>query len=217
MKRIIREIIDSIKKIDRLTGYKLGAIFRKMTNVNTEKHWNDKFKSRGDSWRDFNYTWLMEFLPSDSAFSLLDIGCAMGDGCILLKKHLPNAQINGADFSEVAISKAKQKTKDMDFFVLDVLKNIPPKKYDYITMLSTLEHFDEPYKIVDKCLKFVNKALIIVTPYEPKFDNPRLYSSGEHRFLFNENTFSQYNSKVLKITELAETTNYKYIIYELTV
>jgi SAM-dependent methyltransferase len=212
---VYRSLVSLFKKADKSTGYKIGNIIRFITNINTRKYWDKKSTSYGRSWRDFPYRYLLEFLPNNSRFSLLDIGCALGDGCLLLKNNFPRAEISGADFSSVAIERARKKTNQINFFVLDILKESPPKKYNYITLISTLEHFNEPYPIVDKCLNYVEKAVLIEIPYTERFDNPHLYWRGQHRFLFNEKTFIGYNFKILKITELVKSTGYQYILYEL--
>lgn len=214
-KRYYQKIAAAVKKIDRMTNYKIGFCLRAITNTNSRRYWDKKLASYQDSWRDFPYENILEFLPKDNAFSLLDIGCALGDGCILLKKHFPDAHISGADFSKVAIEKARKRTGLVNFFVMDILKDSPPKKYDYIILLSTLEHFNNPHKVVDKCLDFVNRTLIIQAPYTEKINEPRLYLRGLHRYLFNKETFVNYNFKILKITDLIEATGYRYIIYEL--
>ena len=212
---LYRRIICTFKKIDKATNYKFGNIIRRITNINTKKYWDKKLFTKGNFWRDFPYKFLLKFLPKNEKFSLLDIGCALGDGCILLKKYFPKAEISGADFSRVGIEKAKKKTNQVSFFVLDILKQNPPKKYDYITLVSTLEHFNEPYYIVEKCLKFVDKALFVISPYTREFTEPRLYGVSQHRYLFNENSFLKYHSQILRITEKVEFTGYRYIIYKI--
>ena len=210
-----RRSASAIKKVDVIANYKVGGVIRSITNTNTRRYWDKKLASYGQSWRDFSYSYLLEFLAKDCFFSLLDIGCALGDGCVLLKTHFPRAEISGADFSKVGIGKAKERTEKVHFLLLDIGKEDPPKKYDYITLMSTLEHFNNPFPIVDRCLKFVNKALIICVPYTEQFDEPRLYSRGLHRYLFNEKTFGGYHFKILQVTEFIESTGYRYIIYKL--
>jgi 2-polyprenyl-3-methyl-5-hydroxy-6-metoxy-1,4-benzoquinol methylase len=139
----------------------------------------------------------------------------LGDGCIFLKDNFPDAQISGADFSAYAINKAKTKTDRVNFLYLDVLKDNLPGVFDYIILASTVEHFNHPFFVVDKCLKNINKALFIFAPYTRNIDNPRLYARGQHRYLFNKHTFSQYKCEVLKITELIRETGYCYILYKI--
>jgi len=199
LKEFYQKSIYRLKKVDKIANYRLGKVIRKITNINTKRYWDKKLSVKGNTWRDFPYSFLIEFLPKDEAFSLLDIGCALGDGCILLKKYFPKAEISGADLSRVGIEKAKRKTNQVNFFILDILKEIPPKKYDYITLVSTLEHFNEPYYIVEKCLKFVDKALFVISPYTREFTEPRLYGVSQHRYLYNENSFLKYHSQIFSI------------------
>ncbi len=214
-KKLIRLIIYTAKRADKITGYVIGDMYRKIVDINSREYWDKKLASYNKSWRDFPYVHLMEFLPNEEKFSLLDIGCALGDGCLFLKEHFFESDISGADLSPVGIERAKKRTDKIKFFELDITKDDPSKKYDYIITASTLEHINEPLKVVDRCLQCVNTAMLIFVPYEEKFIDARLYGNSEHRYLFNENTFKKYNSEILKITEREESTGYKYIIYKI--
>lgn len=220
MKKLInscyRYFVSAVKRMDKATNYKIGDFVRNVTNVNTRKYWNKYLHKRGDFWRDFPYRFLLDELPKDERFSLLDIGCALGDGCRMLKKNFPLVSIFGADLSPLAVKKAKLKCDGEIYFNLDISKEEPPQKYDYITLIHIIEHFNEPFSVLDKCLKFVNKAVYISTPYGEDFEDPRLYWKGEHRYLFNEKTFINYNCKVLKVTERIEEVGVKYILYKIT-
>ncbi len=145
----------------------------------------------------------------------MDIGCGLGDGCRLLKSRFPHAEIEGADFSGLAIKKAQDADNKINYFVLDIKNGYLSRKYDYISFLSILEHFNNPFPVVDKCLKYADKAILIVSPYTEKFFSPRLYFSGEHRYLFNKHTFAGYHYDVLKITDIIPATGYRYIIYRI--
>lgn len=210
-------MISLAKKIDKATFYILGDIFRKITNINSKKYWDKYFSKYESFYRDLPYRFLLDInvFPKNTTFSLLDIGCAMGDGCKLIKANFSEAKINGADLSSVAIEKARKNSAGINFYILDLKKDLLPQKYDFIVLSHILEHFNDPFPIVDKCLKFTNKALVIITPYIEKFDNPRLYAKSEHRYLFNEHTFLQYKCTILKITDYIENLGYKYIIYKM--
>lgn len=209
-------LVNIIKWLDRHTHYRLGNILRNLTNVNLQEYWDKYFSGCDKSWRDFPYMLLAEFLPpKDTGFSILDIGCGLGDGCRLLKRHFPIAHIEGADFSPVAIKKAMEQGLDINYFVMDISRDNPPRKYDFISLVHILEHLNDPFPPVEKCLKYVNKAVLVITPYVEKFYDPRLYWKGQHRYLFNENTFSKYGCTILKITEYNPSTGYKYIVYKI--
>jgi 2-polyprenyl-3-methyl-5-hydroxy-6-metoxy-1,4-benzoquinol methylase len=185
-------------------------------NPNSRGYWDKRLSMYDNFWRNENYCHILDLLPQDKEFSLLDIGCAMGDGCELLQEKFPKAKITGVDISSVGIEKAKQKTKSVQYFVLDILKHPIPKKYDYITMIETLEHFDNPFAVVDKCLKYVRQSLIISAPYyNQKHYSEKMANLSEHRYNFDEKTFTNYNCRVAKITEFVKVTEARCIIYEI--
>jgi len=204
------------KNIDKFTHYKAGKVIRAFTNVNSRDFWDKKLVARGNFWRDFPYRHIAEFLPQEQEFSLLDIGCALGDGAIFLKRSFPQAKISGLDFSKYAIKKAKSKSDEVSFYCLDILKDNLSATFDYITMASIIEHFNDPFFVVDKCLRFAKKALLIFTPYTKDIAIPCLYSRSEHRYLFNEHTFDKYICGVLKVTEKIKETGYQYILYKIS-
>ncbi len=213
----LRNLITSfIKSLDKYTNYKLGDSFiRKLTNINTTRYWDNYYSKLGSFERDFPYKLLHDFLPLEREFSLLDIGCALGDGCQLLKKDFPLGRIEGADFCATAISKAQSKKTDIPYFILNIEKDNPPGKYDFISLVHILEHFNDPFPILDKCLSCVNEAVLVITPYVEKIENPRLYAPGEHRYLFNEHTFSGYKCTKIAKTDFFPKFGYAYIIYRI--
>ena len=183
-------------------------------NPNTKAYWDQRLAQVEGFWRDENYLHILDLLPAGKEFTLLDIGCAVGDGCLMLKKQFPKAQITGVDISEVGIAKATQKSDDIKYAVLDILKDPLPQTYDYILIIETLEHFDEPFQVINKCLKHVRQSIIVSVPYEPHYTGKNL-GSKEHCYSFNEKTFSKYNSTVVRITDFIETSQSKCIIYQI--
>lgn len=184
-------------------------------NPNSKTYWDKKFKSMSNFWRVENYTHIVDLLPTGVAFSLLDVGCALGDGCLYLKENFPLAKITGIDISEVAVSKARKKSNDIAYRCVNVLKQEIPDRFDYVLIIETLEHFDDPFIVVDRCLKATDRALIVSVPYSPD-KNGRVYHASEHRFHFNERTFTTYeNAAVIKITDYVKTTKGRCIIYEI--
>ena len=74
LKKIRSQFASGLKKLDAVTCYKVGRLFRRMTNVNTARYWDKKLASYGKSWRDFPYRHMAEFLPEEGEFSLADQG-----------------------------------------------------------------------------------------------------------------------------------------------
>lgn len=166
--------------------------------------------------RNEHYQHILSLFPVDKKFSLLDIGCAIGSGCELLKGKFPGARITGVDISTTGIRLAKQKNKDIEYFVLDILKDPLHETYDWVIIIQTLEHFDNPFIVIDKCLRHVRNALIVSVPFRQKLmSSHKIMNRGWHRYVFNENTFKNYNSRVIKITEYIESTKATCILYEI--
>lgn len=101
--------------------------------------------------QNYNFSWgfeylsyvnfILDFLKSQSANSLLDIGC--GDGRFLheVKKQLKISKITGVDYSQKAIDLAKVINPDIEFIAGDIKeKNILKNTYEVITLIETLEH-----------------------------------------------------------------------------
>lgn len=183
-------------------------------NPNTKAYWNKRLAQVEGFWRDENYLHILDLLPTEKEFTLLDIGCALGDGCRLLKKRFPQAEITGVDISEVGIARAGQKSGDIKYAVLDILKDPVPETYDYIAIIETLEHFDEPFPVIDKCLGHVRESIIVSVPYERHYSGRNL-GFKEHCYSFNEKTFSKYNCTVVGVTDFVETSQSKCIIYQI--
>jgi SAM-dependent methyltransferase len=183
-------------------------------NPNTEYYWDAKLSKFDTFWRNENYRHILNLFPENREFSLLDIGCALGDGCELIQGQFPKAKITGVDISKTGIQKCRQKNQDISYFVLDVLKNDLPGTYDFISVIETLEHFDNPFFILNKCLPYAKKSVIVSVPYSPGYTGRIV--RGEHRYAFNEKTFaaSKYKFRIVKITGYVQTTNDKCIVFE---
>ncbi len=183
-------------------------------NMNTNKFWN-RYYSRGENEiEEENYEALKKILDSGGKFSMLDIGCGEGAGCNLLKEKFEEAEITGSDFSSHAINSAKNRYPHVNFFVLDITKDQIPKKYDYITIVETLEHITDPFPVVDKCLRNVNKSLIISVPYTPDLPPGKIKEGGVHVYSFNKESFNDYKADIKLIDVLHEGTMQR-IIFEL--
>jgi len=208
-KLIFRRIGQIFLYLYRIVLYRTFSI-----NVNTKEYWNKRLSKIEGAWRDDHYHLIVGMLPENENFTLLDVGCALGDGIILLKDKYPKAKFSGLDISEIGIEKAKQKAPDVSYHVIDILKDEIPKMYDYILIVQTLEHFDDPHFIVDTLLKHCKKSIIVSVPYTKGVDG-RFNFVDEHRYSFNEKTFEKYNSKVIQITDFMEKTGDPCIIYEI--
>lgn len=150
--------------------------------------WNRFFVQKGKRWRTLDYLFLNSIFDlSELRGSLLDVGCALGDGLVYLRKKSPKIdRFVGTDFSGEAIDvcMSNPKLRKMEFFRHDILKPFP-EKYDNIICLQTLEHVQNPRCAMLNLIDATRDLLIVGVPYR----NRR--SDENHLWSFDENDFSE--------------------------
>ena len=99
--------------------------------------------------------------------TILEIGCGRGDFSIFL--HNQNANVSGCDFSEAAISIAKEKAKlknlPIKFFVADA-QHLPLQDglYDIIFSCECLEHIPNPQQALNEMYRILKpKGQAVIT------------------------------------------------------
>jgi len=105
--------------------------------------------------------------------SVLDVGCGTGLFSFLAAKK--GGKVLGIDYSKEAISIAKKKYSHKNLLYKNInIKDISKEKFDVIVSLGTLEHMDEPFKMLKIFQKHLKpKGKIIIT--SPNWTNPRGY------------------------------------------
>ena len=163
-------------------------------HLNTEVYWEKRFKT---DWKDLkgveqtliHYETILTHLPQwmkdvieNNNYSMCDMGCGMGEGTNELHKTFPKSKVFGMDFSQTAIDEANKQYNDenITYFKGD-MRNCD-EKFDIIVTSHTLEHFDDPFEIVEK-LSQNCKYLIITVPFREE----DLWK--EHRFSFQYESF----------------------------
>ena len=103
-----------------------------MTTVNSKEYWDNRFSSKHwevnsgpERTAYFAHLflanipqWLVHYIQ-DNQFSILDLGCAEGEGTNLLSS-IWGAQVSGADFSESAVKLAAQRYPAIHFETQDL-------------------------------------------------------------------------------------------------
>ena len=120
--------------------------------------------------------------------SVLDVGCALGDGLRDAQKRWPNAALGGIDLSLVAIQKAQERLGGGSFWSFDITKKkelVP--NFDLVLCIHTLEHLSQHPLVVTKAVVWLRnlatQMLIIMVPY--RLAIPHL----DHRMLFGIKSF----------------------------
>ncbi|NOU73891.1 methyltransferase domain-containing protein [Paenibacillus sp. LMG 31458] len=149
-----------------------------MTNndLNSQDYWNERFVKDWDSKGGRNQTsyfvnLALKLIPSPilnviqkKNLSVLDWGCAEGDGTVVLAKQLSSSNVFGLDFAEAAISKAKSHYSNITFFdgKLENYDNV----YDVIFTSNCLEHYENPIDWMHYLSKWTKELLIILIPFQ---------------------------------------------------
>ena len=93
------------------------------------------------------YSKFLSYLPADlRPRSVLDLGCGSGTLCAYLAEHFPEATIAGADLSELALEKARERCPGMEFHIIDANAaevSTDAGRYDLITAHEVIEHLQD--------------------------------------------------------------------------
>lgn len=166
-----------------------------MLLVNSKEYWDYRFSNNweivgGRVQSSFFYNIIIQYLPDiikteilNNKLSICDVGCAEGDGVHLLSKYFVDSCVVGSDFSDQAICKAKNHYPDNNFTCENMLEI--QEDYDVLVSSNVLEHFPEPFNIVDTIIPKARKYFIMLIPFK---ENPR---HPEHFYTFDENSFPQ--------------------------
>ncbi len=98
--------------------------------------------------------------------SFCDWGCAMGNGTKILHELLSLQNITGIDFSTVAIEEARSTYPAINFIATDISKDEDFPQFDIIFSSNTLEHFNNPWEILEKLSRFAKKFIVILIPFQ---------------------------------------------------
>ncbi|UCC98539.1 MAG: class I SAM-dependent methyltransferase [Phycisphaerales bacterium] len=149
--------------------------------------WDSFFLQKGRRWRDKDYRYVNDIFDlSMMEGSLLDVGCALGDGLAYLRNkcHRINKFV-GADYSEKAIEvcQSNQALAGIEFFQHDIMQALP-QNYDNIICLATLEHIDDPQVGMQNLVDATENLLLVGVPYRNRRPDKN------HVWSFDEDDFS---------------------------
>lgn len=124
-------------------------------------------------------------------FSVLGVGCALGDAAPVWHEKYPRAKLQGCDVAETAVKRAKERYGHIaDFFRagLDEIQGA----WDVVYCSNTLEHFEEYVEIAEMLLARC-KVLFVLTPFaELRNGSPlELVPDQMHVRTFFKNSFDE--------------------------
>jgi len=148
--------------------------------INSQPYWDMRFvtdwekmsgpaQSREFSWLAVNQLpeWIFRALQRD-ALTLVDWGCAQGDGTDVWASQMPVANICGVDFSAPAIEQASKRYPAINFKCQNWLNPSQDTldEYDIVFSSNTLEHFSNPYEVLRRITEHARKAIVLLLPYQ---------------------------------------------------
>ncbi len=136
-------------------------------------------------------------IPLDR-FSLLDVGCALGDAMPVLRTTYPNARLYGCDVSRVAVDRCRKDYGEMAEFFRAGFEEISGT-WDVIYCSNVLEHF-EGYVEIASLLLAKCEILYIMTPYHELNKKGRPLDPGtetHHKVTFYEDSFGDLHKRRL--------------------
>jgi SAM-dependent methyltransferase len=124
-------------------------------------------------------------------FTLLDVGCALGQAAAFFSRRYPNATVSATDISDVAIRRARKHYGELaDFFTADI--NNISGFYDVIYCSNVLEHFHD-FEEKTRKLTACCQRLCIMVPYNERMSGGHKLTpdstSIEHQYSFYEDSF----------------------------
>ena len=147
-----------------------------MDTINSKEYWNKRFGNQ--DWKLYSgpkqteyFTqlflekvpqWLVRYVRQNQ-LSVLDLGCAEGDGTNILDSVWPG-QVCGGDFAEMAIVEAKKKYAGIPFEVQDIFQLTG--EWDIIFLSNVIEHFESPYKALSAACDHARSSVIVMVPFE---------------------------------------------------
>ncbi len=99
----------------------------------------------------------------DEKFTLLDLGCALGQAADFFSRRYPAASVSATDVSDIAISRAREECGDHIHFYTGGFGSIR-SFFDVIYCSNVMEHFHD-FKEKTRELTSCCNRLCIMTPY----------------------------------------------------
>lgn len=127
-----------------------------------------------------------------SEFSVLDVGCALGEALAVWRQKYPRAKLFGCDVAESAVERCRERYGDLAHFFRASFEEIEGF-WDVIYCSNVLEHFEQYLEIADALLARC-KVLLALTPFgELKDGSPMQPGRGDsfHAASFFRDSFDE--------------------------
>ena len=155
-----------------------------------------------DGFSDINQiNMIFDYLPDIKNLKILDVGCGNGKMLGYLQKKT-NAHISGFDYSEKAISCAKNLFKNNADFRVGIFGEIeyPDNSFDFITSMDTMYFARDMVSFITQIKRWLKPDGVLFVGYQEGEIVPKTANS-ETTLLANALRDNQMNYKVIDITQ----------------
>lgn len=161
-------------------------------NINSKEYWDNRFDTDWESYGGSSQTkffaelackmmpeWFVRDMRANQ-YKIYDMGCALGDAVDVLSSYFENEHVKGIDFSDEAITIAREKYPNHSYFVADFTQPLTEYSCDVIFCSNVLEHLKNPKKILEEFAKIASKYIVVLIPFKENVE------IAEHITKFNE-------------------------------
>ena len=175
-----------------------------MSNKSSINFWIKEFSNRSDAHSDQNIRISNDYFNQEKfsfakdlfnkSKTVIEIGCGTGELSKKIKDNFNHLSVVGTDLSISAINFAnKNYSKDnLNFICLDLL-NEESSNFDISICSNVLEHFKNPFVLIDKMINKCKYVILLVPYNQPCVDGYDEEGGPGHVFCFTEDTFKNYN------------------------
>lgn len=124
--------------------------------------------------------------------SILDCGCAMGDGVAILGQAFPLCRVAGLDVAQSAIESAQARYPQHEFILTE--EGEIPRPFDVVLTSNVLEHFEDPLMMARRQAVKSRLLYLVLVPFEeyPLMDG--------HFVTFTENSFPDFLGGLVRLS-----------------
>ena len=114
--------------------------------------------------------------------TIIDTGCALGDGARLLAQAFPSADVTGIDVAPTAIQKATE-IGGASFCCIGLMDPLPFSA-DLVTCSNVLEHCHDYLEVLERYMAGCTQLFVILVPLDEQF--PLV---GDHFYALDRTSF----------------------------
>jgi len=133
-----------------------------------------------------------KFVAALASKRIIEVGSGTGEMCNLIHERFHPDVLHGSDFSREAVTVANKKYPWVLFWLYDVLLDDPMGSYGLCVSSNVLEHFREPFTVLERMLDLAPTVLLIVPYRQSALDGYDGEGGAGHVAKFSRHSFRFY-------------------------